>query len=222
MRSTRQAIGRSVRAVRARPRRSAPRAPNRHRRHPSAGRAGPCPTREPPPWWPTTVCSMPCSSSSYSVWANAARRHRHVPAARPHALAPAARRSSTWGELVRSIQTRTRRCYAAAEAARARPSTTSRCCSSASVGNIGSASALTGGLLGLRQRSPRPVAEVGEHRLQVHAARRSRRLSQHRHPSACAQLVAARRAHHVQVVDVACARGFGRQRRPARPAPARA
>jgi len=65
-RSARQAIGRSVDPCAiAAPKR--PRRPNRSiaATRPPAARA--LPTREPPPWWPTTVCSMPCSSSSSIV-----------------------------------------------------------------------------------------------------------------------------------------------------------
>ena len=86
------------------------------------------------------MCSIPCSSSSEIVCANA-RAVTDTSQPRACIRRTSGAKMGTWGELVRSIQTRTGvRCYAAAEAAPRTAFTTSRCCSSASVGNIGSAS----------------------------------------------------------------------------------
>ena len=106
---------------------------------PAAARA--LPAREPPPWCPITVCSIPWSSSSSSVWANA-RAVTETSQPRSRRRRTSGAKMTAWGELVRSIQTRTSGApaqAAASDAART-AATTSRWAASSSVGNIGSAS----------------------------------------------------------------------------------
>ncbi len=138
-RRTRQAIGRSVEpcasATSKRPRR-----PNATIAATRSAAARALPAREPPPWWPITVCSIPWSSSSSSVWAKA-RAVTETSQPRSRRRRTSGAKITAWGELVRSIQTRTRAdaAYAAASAAARTAATTSRWADSSSVGNIGSA-----------------------------------------------------------------------------------